>query len=49
MTRLDHAIQRGQIVAVLNCVLCCAQDDRGRVGIERFQPQSFDLIDLLSV
>ena len=48
-TRLDHTIQRGQIVAVLNGVLRGAQDDRSGVGVECLQPQSLDLIDLLGI
>ena len=34
---------------MLNGVLRRAQDDRGRVGVERLQPQSFDLLHLLGI
>ena len=48
-TCFDHAIQRGQIVAVLDGVLRGAQYDRSGIGVERLKPKPFDLAYLLGI
>ena len=49
MTRFDHSVERGQVLAVFDGMLCSAQDHDRRVFIESFEPQALDLLDLLGI
>ena len=47
--RFNHPVQSGQVVAMLNGMLCRAKYDRAGVGFECFQPEPLDLVDLLGI
>ncbi len=48
-TALQHAMQRGQVLTVLNGVAGAAQDLLDRIVREGFQPQLLDLFELFGV